>query len=169
MRTLAAGLLLLASTGAVAGCGAGADDPGPHSAFTREQLATAWPDADRFPLLVPVTMPDGADDADEPRFDLANVVVEPSEPAVRRVWLAFYEASALDAEHTQFRVFQRRAGVRSTAPSPCGATALPHVERTVGDAVLTICGFGLAENEKARTYWTTVELTTDYDAVDWID
>lgn len=166
MRTLGVALLLLASAGAAA-CGAD-EDPGPFSTFTGDQLAGSWKNADRFPLLVPATMPAGAEDSDEPGFELADVVVEPTEPAVRRVWLTFYEARALDTTDTQVRVFQRPLDTPPSAVGPCGAASLPHLDRTLGEARLTICGLALASNPKARAYWTSVRFTADYDQVGWI-
>lgn len=164
---LLAGVVLVAGT--IVGLSGREDesDPGEFSAYTRAELREVRKNATRFPVVVPVTLPAGADVGDEPGFSLISVSTDPRYRPARRVWVSFYIAEVLGGPGTSFRVFQRRGDVRTTRPCG-GATDQPFLKRTVGDAVLTICSRELWPGSKARHYWKTVELTSDLDDVDWL-
>ncbi len=140
---------------------------GKHSAFTREELRTNWPGAERFPLLVPARLPPGAETHPEIGFSLDNVVTDPVRDASKRVWLSYYESDVLGDLGTSFRIFQRPVQVPSG--KPCGPVGdVPFVQRRIGSAVVTICSSAVSSGSPARKYWAGVTFTSDLESVEWL-
>lgn len=135
-----------------------------YSAFTADQLLHDWPDADAFPLVVPVSLPQGTDSADSATFALSNVVVDPDDPSDRRVWVQYYDSDVIGGS---FRVFQRPDSV--LASSPCGPMGdVLHLERGVPGGAVTVCSNDLSTPD-AEQYWSTVDLTSDLNSVAWLE
>lgn len=167
----AAALISVATVGAgvyvTALTNSGVGGPGDHSAFTRTELRTNWDHPDEFRLLLPTTMPAGAEKHPEVGFRLTNVVTDPLNEQPRRVWVSYYESDALGNVGASFRVFQRPRSMAESEPcGPMGAST-PVVTRELDGATLSICGLDL-ESELARDYWEKVAFTSDLSDVSWL-
>jgi hypothetical protein len=141
-------------------------DPGPYSAFTRHELQTFWPATDRYPLFVPVELPQDATGIEGGPF-LANVTTDPHGSPAQRSWVSYYDVDIDGVLDSSYRVFQRPAG--DGDDHPCGPMGdIPHVERAIRQATLTICSPDLADDPQAREYWSNVSFTGRVDSVGWL-
>lgn len=160
-------LLLMASGIAFAVNGSTNDaKSGPYSAFTRHQLRTNWPRADKYPVLVPKRLPAGAATAPEVGFYLSNVVTDSSIAPGKRSWVSYYDSDVLGGKGSSFRVFQRHAKGAERGCGPMGNVR--SVVRKVGHSRITICSKDLATRSEARHFWKTVALTHNYAKVSWL-
>ncbi len=141
------------------------DSEEPHASYSKGQLSTSWPGAQRNPLLVPEQLP-AATGGDEVAFFLSSAMTADGRRA-GRTWVTTYVSDSLDPGGSGvFRVYQDQLDPQRPERRRCAGSA-GSIVREVARNRVSVCLDSTA-TEAARSYWGSVPLSSDYEAVSWI-